>query len=134
MADPKRPSRDPVAALLDFAVDVEQTHEEAEQELREMGVDVDGFLAGARQRRARHADEERTAWLTAAREGLRLGAVESPSKYLAMERPMLIAEYRRRQQQHAQAFFHKLDEVSDDDLRTLLMDLDDLESGQEDPT
>jgi hypothetical protein len=46
----------------------------------------------------------------------------------------LVAEYKRRQQQQAQAFFHKLDEISDDDLRTLLTDLDDLEDGHEDPT
>jgi|HubBroStandDraft_1064217.scaffolds.fasta_scaffold00294_11 hypothetical protein len=37
----------------------EQTPEEAEQELRGMGVDVDGFIARARERRARQAEEER---------------------------------------------------------------------------
>ena len=49
-------SFDPIAALLDFAVDAEQTPEEAEQELREMGVDVDAFLARVRERRAREAE------------------------------------------------------------------------------
>jgi hypothetical protein len=134
MVDPKKPLRDPIAALLDFAVDVEQTPEEAEHELREMGVDVAAFLAHARERRARHADQERTAWLRTAREGLKQEPGRSSLEYGAMGRSQLIAEYKRRQQQQVQAFFHKLDEISDDDLRTLLMDLDDLEDGQEDPT
>lgn len=60
MADSKKPLLDLIAALLDFAADVEQTPEEAEQELRERGVDVDGFLARVRARRAKQADEERT--------------------------------------------------------------------------
>ena len=133
MADPKKPLRDPIAALLDFAVDVEQTPEEAEQELREAGVDVAGFLARARERRARHADEERTAWLRAAREGLRKAPEKGYSRYGTMDRSQLIAEYQGRQHQ-VQAFFHKLDTIRDDDLRTLLVDLDDLDDGQEDPT
>jgi len=133
MADPKKPLRDPIAALLDFAVEVEQSPDEAEQELRAMGVDVDGFLARARERRASQAEEDRTTWLRTAREGLKKEPQKSSSKYGSMGRSQLIAEYQRRQQQ-AQAFFHKLDEISDDDLRTLLMDLDDLEDGQEDPT
>jgi hypothetical protein len=133
MADSKKPLRDPLAALLDFAVEDEQTPAEAAQELREMGVDVAAFLARARQRRARLADEDRTAWLRTAREGLHKEPENASSRYGAMARPEMIAEYKRRQQQ-AQAFFHKLDEISDDDLRTLLMDLDDLEDGQEDPT
>jgi hypothetical protein len=134
MADPKKPQRDPIAALLDFAVDVEQTSDEAEQELRATGVDVDGFLARARERRARQAEEERTSWLKTAREGLRQEPPKSSSKYGSMRRPQLVAEYQQRRQQQAHAFFHKLDEISDDDLRTLLTDLDDLDRGQEDPT
>jgi hypothetical protein len=134
MAEPRKPLRDPIAALLDFGVEVEQSAEEAEQELREMGVDVDAFLARAKGRRAELADRDRTAWLRAAREGLKTEPRSSSSKYGAMGRQQLIAEYHRRQQQQAQAFFHKLDEVSDDDLRTLLMDLDDLDDGQKDPT
>lgn len=50
MADLKKPTRDPIAALLDFAVGVEQTPEEAQKELREMGVDVAAFLARIRER------------------------------------------------------------------------------------
>jgi hypothetical protein len=134
MADPKKPLRDPIAALLAFAVDVEQTPEEAEQELRAMGVGVEGFLARSRERRAKQAEEERTAWLTTAREGLTKEPEKSSSKYASMERSQMVAEYQRRQQQQAHAFFHKLDEISDDDLRTLLMDLDDLDDGQADPT
>jgi hypothetical protein len=134
MADPKKPLRDPIAALLDFAVEIEQTSDEAEQELRAQGVDVDSFLSRARARRAEQADAQRTAWLRTAREGLGKDPKALPSNYVSMKRPQLVAEYGRRQQQQAQAFFHKLDEISDDDLRTLLMDLDDLERGQEDPT
>jgi hypothetical protein len=134
MADSKKPLRDPIAALLDFAVEVEQTPAEAEQELREMGVDIAAFLASARERRARQANEERTAWLRTARERLLKEPEKASSRYGSMARPLLVAEYKRRRQQQAQAFFHKLDEIGDDDLRTLLMDLDDLEDGQEDPT
>jgi hypothetical protein len=127
MAEPKKPSRDPIAALLDFAVDIEETPEEAERELRAMGVDVDSFLAQARERRERHDKVQRTAWLRAARAGLAEEPAQASSMYASLARPQLVAEYRQRQQTQAQAFFHKLDEVSDDDLRTLLMDLDDLE-------
>lgn len=134
MADPKKPLRDPIAALLEFAIDIEQTGDEAEQELREMGVDVDGFLARARERRARQAEEERTAWLRKAREGLRRQSTKTSTRYASMERAQLVAEFKRREQQQSYAFFHKLDEVGDDDLRTLLADLDELDDGQEDPT
>ena len=51
MTAPKKPKKDPIACLLGFAVDVEQTPEEAEQELREMGVDVPSFLARVQARR-----------------------------------------------------------------------------------
>ena len=133
MAESKKSLRDPIAAMLDFAVDVDQTAEEAEQELRDASVDVDGFLARARARRAKQADDERTAWLRTAREALRNNPHQTSSKYDAVPRAQLVAEYKRRQQQ-THAFFHKLDEITDDDLRTLLMDLDDLADGQEDPT
>jgi hypothetical protein len=133
MAESKKPPRDPIAALLDFAVDVERTPEEAEKDLRAMGVDVDGFLARARERRARQAEEKRTAWLKTARAELGKEPREPSPKYGSMGRSQLVAEYQRREQRQAQAFFHKLDEVTDDDLRTLLMDLDDLDDGQEDP-
>lgn len=133
MADPKKPERDPIAALLHFAIDVEQTPEEAEQELRAMGVDVEGFLARVRARRAKQEDEDRTAWLRAAREKLRTETEKGTSRYDSMGHAQLVAEFHRRKQQQAHAFFHKLEEIDDDDLRTLLMDLDDLDDGQEDP-
>lgn len=40
--------RDPIAALLSFAVDLEESPEEAEAELRAMGVDVEAFLSRVR--------------------------------------------------------------------------------------
>lgn len=137
MAEPKKPTRDPIAALLEFSTEYEQTAEEAEQELRAAGVDVDGFVARLKERLAKQADEGRLGWLTAARAKLdKSGAAVVPDKYKIMDRATLIAELRQRQSvpAQAQAFFHKLDEVKDDDLRTLLMDLDDLDTDDEDPT
>lgn len=48
---------DGIGALLEFAVEMEQSPEEAEEELREMGVDVNGFLARVRKRREARKDE-----------------------------------------------------------------------------
>ncbi len=137
MAEPTRPTRDPIAALLEFSTDYEQTAEEAEQELRAVGVDVDGFAIRLRERLAKQADEARLEWLTTARAKLaKSGMTVTPSRYETMDRSALIMELKRRQAvpAQAQAFFHKLDEVKDDDLRTLLMDLDDLDRDDEDPT
>jgi hypothetical protein len=53
MADPKMPSRDPIAALLEFSADYEQTPGEAEQELRAAGVDVGGFVTRLKERLAK---------------------------------------------------------------------------------
>jgi hypothetical protein len=137
MGDPKKPDRDAIAALLEFSVDYEQTVEEAEQELRAAGVDVASFLARMRERQKRHEEEGRLAWLTTERAKLARRATEPrvvPAKYKAMRNDELIATLRQRQSTPglAQAFFHKLDKITDDDLRTLLMDLDDLDD-EEDP-
>ncbi len=137
MAEPKKPTRDPIAALLEFSTDYEQTAEEAEQELRTAGVDVDGFAMRLRERLAKQADEARLEWLTTARAKLaKSGVTVIPSRYETMDHAALIADLRERQSlpAQAQAFFHKLDEVKDDDLRTLLTDLDDLARDDEDPT
>lgn len=67
--------RDPIASLLDFAVDVEQTPEEAAQELREAGVDVDGFLARVRARRAAEAPADPIDRAREAAENLRKAAL-----------------------------------------------------------
>ena len=117
--------RDPIASLL-ASSDDDVTPEEAEHELRAAGVDVDAFLSRARERKAQHAEAERTAWRRTARAEIdRVAPVRSP-KYVSMSRAELMGEYRRREQQQMTAF-HKLETVSDDDLRSLLADMDDLE-------
>jgi len=136
MADPKRPARDPIASLLESSVEYEQTADEAELELRAKGVDVDGFAARLKARLAKQQEEARLSWLSAARTKLaKSDPTVVPEKYKAMDRGSLIAELRNRQaaQAQAQAFFHKLDEVKDEDLRTLLVDLDELDRDDEDP-
>jgi hypothetical protein len=137
MGDPKEPARDPIASLLEFSADCEQTAEEAEQQLRAAGVDVDGFVTRLKERLAKQADEVRLGWLTAARARIsKSRATAIPYNYKTMSRASLIVALKERQSSpaQAQAFFHKLDEVTDEDLRTLLMDLDDLDADDKDPT
>jgi hypothetical protein len=137
MADSRRASRDPIAALLEFSEDYEQTPEEAEEELRAAGVDVGGFVGRLKTRLTDQADEVRLAWLTTARATPKTPAdIPVRGKYVGMERKTMLAALKLRQTsspEQAQAYFHKLDEVKDDDLRTLLTDLDDLDD-EEDPT
>ncbi len=136
MASSKKPSRDAIAALLRFSADYDQTAEEAEKELRAAGVDVDGFQARLKARLAKQADEDRLAWMTSARAELAKPRHGDAGKYRAMDRTALVANLKARQKSpaQAQAFFHKLDEISDDDLRTLLADLDELDDDEEEPT
>jgi hypothetical protein len=131
MVEQKKNDRDAIGALLDLSIDVQQDADDAAEELRAMGVDVDGFLMRVRERRARELDEERTAWLRVARAGLGTESARASSKYAEMNHAQLVAEFRRRPQQQASSFFHKLEEIKDEDLRTLLVDLDDLEDGEE---
>ena len=127
MADPRKPQRDAIDALLRLDVNVDETPAEAEAELRAMGVDVDGFLARARERRAKHDEEKRTAWLRTARTGIGKTTPRSAAKYVAMSHEQLVADFHARKQREVQAYFHKLEEINDDDLRTLLTDLDELD-------
>lgn len=137
MADSQKASRDPIAALLEFSEDYEQTPEEAEHELRAAGVDVVGFVGRLKTRLTDQADEVRLGWLTTARATLKTTAdISVRERYAAMDRKTLLAALKIRQTsspEQAQAYFHKLNEVKDDDLRTLLTDLDDLDD-EEDPT
>jgi hypothetical protein len=137
LSEPKKPVRDAVAALLDLAAGDEQTPEEAEAELRANGVDVDGFLGRLRTRLKNQAEEGRLAWLTSARAKLPKGGPTSILEtYKAMDRGSLVAEFKNRQTlaERAQAWHHKLDEITDDDLRTLLMDFDALDAAAKDKT
>jgi len=133
VSDPKDRPRDPIAAMLTLSVEIEQSPADAEAELRELGVDVDLFLARVRQRRAQEDEHERLAWLRAARDSLETGVIPVPSRYMTMDHEQLVDEFRRREQQ-AHAYFHKLERLTDDDLRSLLADLDELERDEEDPT
>jgi hypothetical protein len=123
MPDPKKSPRDAIAALLDLAAKDDQTADEAEAELRAAAVDVDGFLTRLRTRLSEEANAERLYWRTSARPPAR--------EYKDLDRPALIAIVQERQ---AHVAFHKLAEQTDDDLRTLLMDLDELADDDENPT
>lgn len=136
MSDPKK-SKDGVDAMIEFATDGPITHEEAEKELREDGVDVTGFLARLEARLKPHRDAIRLAPLTAARDGVaadraRVAARSArSSRYEGMDKAALYAEIRRRQpSDQAHAHFNKLRELSDDDLRKWLEDHDELDDDE----
>jgi hypothetical protein len=135
MPDPKKPQRDAIAALLDLAAKDDQTAEEAEVELRAAGVDVDGFLTRLRTRLDRQAEENRLTWLHDARRRLETRPGRPvPDDLLRMDHAALVARVQKRQGEDGQhAYFHKLEELKDDDLRTLLMDLDDLGANDKEP-
>jgi hypothetical protein len=132
MPDPKKSPRDAIAALLDLAAKDDQTADEAEAELRAAAVDVDGFLTRLRTRLSEEANAERLYWRTSARRDLAAREARPPAReYKDLDRPALIAIVQERQ---AHVAFHKLAEQTDDDLRTLLMDLDELADDDENPT
>jgi hypothetical protein len=132
MPDPKKSPRDAIVALLELAAKDDPTADEAEAELRAAGVDVDGFLTRLRTRLADEANAERLSWLASARRDLASHRARRPARdYKDLDRPGLIALVQERQ---AHVAFHKLQEQTDDDLRTMLMDLDELADDNEDPT
>jgi hypothetical protein len=120
-----------INALLDLSADEDQTFEEAQAELGAAGVDVAGFLGRLNARLKTQAEEERLAWLSDARRALSSARVKKAARdYKDLDRTALIALVQERQ---AHVAFHKLEEQTDDDLRTTLMDLDELDD-DEDPT
>lgn len=131
MPSSKKPPHEVINALLDLSADEDRTFEEAEAELRAAGVDVQAFLGRVKGRIKAQAEEDRLAWLSEARRGL---AAVKPKKahrdYKELDRGALMALVQERQ---AQVAFHKLNEQTDDDLRTMLMDLDELHDDK-DPT
>lgn len=117
---------DLLSRLLDFA-DSEVTNAEAEAELREQGVDVDSFQRRLRQHLAGREKRERLQWRTAAREKMREYGVDASPRYANMNRAQLQAALLARQDRIARAaFHHKLKEMTEDDLRSMLADLDSL--------
>lgn len=116
--------------LVDFAHLSDDAPVDAEAELRSAGVDVSAFLAKVHEGIARVEDEERLAWLRAAREtASKPERTRSASKYAGLSRAELEGLVRKRDVGggEASAYFHKLEKHTEEDLRTLLEDLDDLE-------
>lgn len=134
MTDSTKPERDPIEAMFRFAVDYEQTADEARKELEDDGVDVDTFLAKLESRVKEQQKAARLAWQTAARK--RIEARKSVSRpkqdYSSFNRPELMKMLHERQAAGQQIGFHKFEALDDDDLRTLLQDLDE-DVGDEEP-
>lgn len=127
---PRKP-RDVVSGLIDW---VEQDEEatvqsDTEAELAAAGADVPAFLARVRDRIAHVEEADRLKWRDEAQKKMAAHRQERTGRYDEYDRAALLAELSRRQaaQVGAQAFFHKLEVVTDDDLRSLLEDQDALE-------
>ena len=126
-----RQPREVVSGLLDWVEKDEQppTASETDAELAAAGVDVPAFLARVRGRIAQVEEEERLRWREEARKKIAAHRHERTGRYDGYDHAALAAELSRRHAGAggAQAFFHKLEELTDDDLRTLLEDQDALE-------
>jgi len=135
MTDRKKKSpKEALDALMDFAHLADDAPADAEAELRSAGVDIDAFMARVHEGIARVEEEDRLAWLRAARETASRPEPRRPaSKYVGLSRAELEALVLRREvgAGQASAYFHKLEEHTEEDLRTLLEDLDDLEEEPE---
>jgi hypothetical protein len=130
MTRPRKP-RDVVSGLLDWAEKDEQAPSAAETDadLATAGADVPAFLARVRERIAQVEEQERLRWREEARKKMAAHRPGRTGRYDGHGHDALLAELSRRQANAgaAQAFFHKLEELTDDDLRTLLEDQDALE-------
>jgi hypothetical protein len=130
MTSPRKP-RDVVSGLLDWVEEDEHASATADidAELAAAGADVPAFLARLRTRISVVEEEERLRWREEARKKIAAHRHERTGRYDAYDHAALVAELARRQAgaSGAQAFFHKLEELTDDDLRTLLEDQDALE-------
>ena len=118
-----------IKRLLDFAGDAELTDEEVRAELKLDGVDPDEVTkrilanVAAKRKAARLA-----AWQPAAQQKAELfKARASSDKYVGLPRAELLALASARPLQ--QVAFRNFDDVTDDDLRTLLADSDELDQG-----
>lgn len=134
MTKPRKTQRETIDALLEFSSEhLDETT--ARAELEASGVDVAAFLTKVRSKVKAAQDEKRLAWLREGREALQRNATVNPSpRYLGMARPELEARLRARPMGggEAGAFFHKLEELTDDDLRSLLADIEELDETPED--
>ncbi|MBI1945009.1 MAG: hypothetical protein HYS27_04895 [Deltaproteobacteria bacterium] len=121
MGEKKDP--DVLGAALAFAEDRSPTPEEARKELEAQGVDVDAFHTKvfARVRAAQKA--QRLAWQDAARAKVdKFNEVDWPeSDFKPLAREQLVLKLR--EVPEARAHMKNLDELTDDDLRTILADI-----------
>jgi hypothetical protein len=132
MTNSKTPPRDAIGAILSFATDEDQTPEEAAEELKAAGVDVEAFLARLDERVKEQEKAKRLAWLAEAQERVaKRKARRRPARdYSDMDHDALVKMLQERQAAGQQVAFHKLEDLDDADLRTLLLDLDD-DDGEE---
>lgn len=125
--------RDPLDAMIDFASEYEQTPDEAIAELREAGVDVSGFLGRVHARVQQAQSDERLARLRVAQAlAARTSAVNASrtERYDGMTRSELMHLVKSRPAAAQASFCYKLDNLSDDDLRVMLEDLDEVEHSE----
>jgi hypothetical protein len=133
MASTKKTAEQTIDALLAFSSehDDETT---ARAELEADGVDVADFLAKVRTRIDQAQDEKRLAWLHEGRRALgALQVRDRAARYEGLSRGELEARLRSRPvgPSEASAHFHKLETLTDDDIRSLLADLDELDESSE---
>lgn len=135
MSDPKRKDPGQVLDELIYFADVsDDSSSDATEELRAAGVNIDAFMAKVGDRIRQIEDEDRLAWLRAAREKVAwAGPTSRAASYAGLSHDELVGHVREREVGggQASAFFYKLDRLTEEDLRTLLEDLDDLGEGSE---
>lgn len=133
MASAKKPQRDSLDVLLEYSAEHDDP-ETARAELEAEGVDVPAFLSKVKARIAAVQNEARLSWLHEAKRSQQpLKVSDRKATYSSMERAELEARLRARATASLQAgaYFYKLESQSDDDLRSLLADLDDLDQSRE---
>jgi hypothetical protein len=127
----QKKDRDLVSALLELCEQHEPTDAEVDEELRAEGIDVPAFLARVDARVKEVQEEDRLALLRSAKEKAKARQARPRSRlYDRMDHSALVAEYSKRQAANPQAatFHRNFDEMTDDDLRTLLEDQDELKA------
>lgn len=131
MTGPRTP-REVLSGLLGWTEHDKETstNGNVDDELAAAGADVPAFLARVRERIAQVEEHDRLSWRAEARQKMAAHQQQRTGRYDALDHAALVAEVTRRQAagtSAAQAFFHKLEKLTEDDLRTLLEDQDALE-------
>jgi hypothetical protein len=123
-----RKPREVLSGLIDWSENASQDEAGLDEELAAAGVDVPAFLAKVRTRMAIVAEASRLSWRDEAQRKMAARKTVPSGKYSKLGHDALLAELTRRQAAGvAQAWFHKFEELTDDDLRTLLEDQDALD-------